>query len=42
MKNDNDNNKRNKFFGFEVSDPVKYAIIGVLAIILITQLMALL
>lgn len=37
----NDNDKSRKFFGFEVSDSIKYGIVIVLAIILIVQIVKL-
>lgn len=37
----NDNNKPRKFFGLEVSDTAKYAIVIILAIILVVQIVKL-
>lgn len=36
-----DNNKPKKFFGLEVSDSLKYAVVVVLAIILLIQVIGL-
>lgn len=37
----NDNNKPKKFFGLEVSDTAKYAIVLILAVILVVQVVKL-